>query len=189
LSDTLWEAVMGDRSYLPSLVAITLIRETLRMASEADRLAVAGAAHRYSKERSGMLSDVLRDVAERNHEPGIRGADARGVAAAEFVEMTFAGDMPDVDVTACLGEGDRADNLIAIAVQATYAEMDGHLRLRFKQALRLCASCAAAPLDDEVSHFLALCDSQDAWELEQQLDFTTDGQPGADEPGTNKEES
>lgn len=161
---------MSDREYLPGLVAVTLIRETLRMASEHDRLAVAGAAHRYAKFRVGHEERLQRIVlANVDDDEGLVDAGVRAVAAGEFVARTFDDDMPDKTETACLGGSDRAGNLIAMALQLVYAEMDGQLRLRFKQALRLCARCAAAPLDEEVSFFLALCDSQDAWELEQQL--------------------
>ena len=159
---------MGERHFIASLVAVTLIRETLRMASEADRLAVAGAAHRSAHLREGHEGTV-RNLAVEHNDAGLFDAGVRVVAAAEFLARTFDGDMPDSEECGCLGDGDRADNLVALALQAAYGEMDGQLRIRFKQALRLCASCAAAPLDDEVRHFLALCDSQDAWELEQQL--------------------
>jgi hypothetical protein len=171
LSDTLWEAVMGDRTFLTSLVAVTLVRETIRLASEHDRLAVAGAAHRSAQAREHH-EGALRRIAHERKDDGLVNAGVRGVAAAEFVARTFDSHdaMPDTEEAACLGEPERADNLIALAVQAAYEEMDGQLRLRFKQALRLCGSCAAPPLDVEVLNFLALCDSQDAWELELMLD-------------------
>lgn len=159
---------MGERHYIQSLVAVTLIRETLRMASEPDRLAAAGAAHRSAQSREHH-EGALRNIAIERNDQGLVDAGVRGVAAAEFVARTLDDDMPDSEETACLGEGDRPDNLIGLALQSAYEEMDALLRIRFKQALRLCASCAAAPLDAEISHFLALCDSQDAWELELQL--------------------
>ena len=160
---------MGERNFIQSLVAVTLIRETLRMASEPDRLAVAGAAHRAAQSREHH-EGMVRNIALERGDDGLMDAGVRVVAASEFVARTFDGEMPDSEETGCLGDsGDRANNLIGLALQAAYEEMDGMLRIRFKQALRLCASCAAAPLDAEVSHFLALCDSQDAWELQQQL--------------------
>lgn len=150
-------------TYTPTTVALVLVREVLL---PGDRIAVIEAARRYIDRRTEHEEFIasMPSAAEQ----GMVAAGQRALAAAEFVARTFEGHPPDQHA---LDAAQVRENLMALTVQQVFDTMDPPLRQRFKDQLRICARFAKEPLNDEVALFVELCDSWEAWELEQQLDM------------------
>lgn len=158
---------MSEPQYIAPLVAVMLIRESL---SVGDRALLADAARQYAalRKRHGELIDRIEH--EHDGTESLRLAEERATAAAEYVAQTLEGRMPDNREAHVIADHERADFLVATAMQHTYDLLDGVQRLRVKKRLRVVARLAQPPLNDEVVYILRLLDSWDAWELEQQLD-------------------
>lgn len=158
---------MSENEYLPCIVAMVLIRESL---DKPEREALGAAAEKYVELRVHH-AEVMKEIERMQDKPdhGLRMAGVQAdFAAALLMEIFVNRALPTVHDTYVLGNK-RPDYLIATAMQHCYDLLGWQARLNVKAKLRELVEVAAEPLDDEVRYVLALVDSWEAWELEQQL--------------------